>query len=582
MLRPAIFVSCLLWCLPIASLSAADENRNPGTPWPATDALGRQLPVSADVGPLKQDRCVGIFYFLWLGDRFSYGPYDVTKILAADPAALKNADSPLWGARGQYHFWGEPLLGYYNNRDPWVLRRHAHMLADAGIDTLIFDTTNAVTYRDVYRQLCEVFTQIRQEGGRTPRFCFMVNTRAGQTARQIFDDLYKPGHYRDLWFHWQGKPLMICDPAEADAEVKAFFTLRRAHWPFDLVNTHNAWHWESTYPQVYSYDDDPSIPEQVNVAVAQNLRADNGGVTNMSDGNARGRSFHDGQMDRTPGSINWGYNVQEQWDRALQLHPPFVMVTSWNEWIAGRWGNPNGPPVFVDQLDQQYSRDIEPMQGGHGDNYYLQLIANVRRYKGAPPLPPASAACTISIDGDFAQWSEVGPDFTDHVGDTLHRNHVGFGKTNHVNASGRNDLVLMRVARDEENLYFYASTHEPITTPATPHWMTLFLNTDQNAQTGWQGFDFAVNRTTSGDNTAWLEKSVDGATWQRVAEIPCRVAGNELQLAIQRSTLGLPAGRVAFDFKWADNIREPADVMDFYVSGDVAPDGRLLYRYETE
>ena len=29
-----------------------------------------------------------------------------------------------------------------------VLRRHANLLADAGIDTLIFDTTNAVTYRE--------------------------------------------------------------------------------------------------------------------------------------------------------------------------------------------------------------------------------------------------------------------------------------------------------------------------------------------------------------------------------------------------------------------------------------------------
>ena len=219
------------------SLNAAESDHNPGTPWPATDALGRRLPLAAEVGPPREGRFVGIFYFLWCGDRFDYGPYDVTKILARDPAALQKPDSPLWGARGQYHHWGEPLFGYYNIMDPWVLRRHAHLLADAGIDTLIFDTTNAVTYSAVYRKLCEVFTQIRQEGGRTPQFCFMVNTRAGQTARKIYDDLYRPGDYRELWFHWQGKPLMICDPAEADADVRAFFTLRRAHWPFELVNT---------------------------------------------------------------------------------------------------------------------------------------------------------------------------------------------------------------------------------------------------------------------------------------------------------------------------------------------------------
>ena len=35
-------------------------------------------------------------------------------------------------------------------------------------------------------------------------------------------------------------------------------------------------------------------------------------------------------------------------------------------------------------------------------------------------------------------------------------------------------------------------------------------------------------------------------------------------------------------FKWADNVRRPGDVMDFYVSGDVAPDGRFMYHYGAE
>ena len=32
---------------------------NPGVPWPATDALGRELPLTAEVGPPKKDRFVG-------------------------------------------------------------------------------------------------------------------------------------------------------------------------------------------------------------------------------------------------------------------------------------------------------------------------------------------------------------------------------------------------------------------------------------------------------------------------------------------------------------------------------------------
>ena len=47
----------------------------------------------------------------------------------------------------------------------------------------------------------------------------MLNTEAGKTARQIYEELYKPGRYKSLWFRWQGKPLMICDPKDADAEL---------------------------------------------------------------------------------------------------------------------------------------------------------------------------------------------------------------------------------------------------------------------------------------------------------------------------------------------------------------------------
>ena len=83
-----------------------------------------------------------------------------------------------------------------------------------------------------------------------------------------------------------------------------------------------------------------------------------------------------------PGAVNHGYNFQEQWKRAFELEAPFVMVTGWNEWIAGRWGEAGGPLVFVDQFNEEFSRDIEPMKGGHGDNYYYQLVANVRRFKG--------------------------------------------------------------------------------------------------------------------------------------------------------------------------------------------------------
>lgn len=565
---------------------ADDRSANPGVPWPATDALGRTVAVGPAVPPPRPDRFVGIFYFLWLNERRNFsplgrGPCDVARVLAADPDALKKPGSPLWGPFGMPHYWGEPLYGYYLSDDPWVLRRHARLLADAGVDTLIFDTTNAVTYKDVYLKLCEVFHAVREEGGRTPQIAFMVNTKAGETAETIYRDLYEPGLYRDLWFHWRGKPLMVCDPQEASPAVRRFFTLRGAHWPLSMRNTHNAWHWEATYPQPYGYTDDPGEPEQVNVSVAQNLRASDGQVTHMSRLDGRGRGFHDGKADPAPGATDAGRNVQEQWRRALELDPPFVMVTGWNEWVAARLTRPGEPICFVDQFSREFSRDIEPMRGGHGDNFYYQLVDNVRRYKGVPALPEASAPKSIPIGGGFAPWGDVSPEYADDLGDTAPRDHDGAGGLRYVDRSGRNDLAVFKVARDAQNLYFYARCGEPLSPRSDARWMWLLLDVDGDRDTGWEGYDYIVHRVIDADGTVWLEKNDGGWRWTKAARITERVAGRELHLAIPRSALGLPEGDgpVSVDFKWADNLRNPGDVMDFHTSGDVAPEGRFRYRY---
>ncbi|HTL18146.1 MAG TPA: hypothetical protein VL793_12990 [Patescibacteria group bacterium] len=581
---------CLWFCLLIPSVHSQPIAGfpNPGSPWPATDALGRSLPGPADAGFPRSNRWVGIFYFLWHNEpgarsALLNGPYDVSRILQADPDALKKPDSPLWGGTGVSHYWGEPLFGYYRSTDPWVLRRHARLLADAGIDTLIFDTTNARTYPDVYLKLCEVFRAVRQAGSRTPAICFMVNTKAAETAEEIYRTLYKPGLYRELWFQWQGKPLLICDPAVASQELRQFFTLRRAHWPFTMTNTPFAWHWEAAYPQPYGYADDPDQPEQVNVSVAQNLRQSNGKVTNMSAGDARGRSFHHGSEDKAPDALNLGYNFQEQWKRALQLDPPFVMVTGWNEWIAGRWGDPKGAPVFVDQYSQEFSRDIEPMAAGHGDNYYYQLVANVRRFKGMIPLPQASPPKTVHLRRGFEQWRQIAPEFEDAVGDADPRDDDGVGGTHYHSAGAQNDLAAFKVARDARNIYFYARTRQSISFSAGSNCMWLLIDVDANSATGWEGYDFILNRIAPGERKAWLEKNEGGWRWGKVAQVDLAVRGNELALAVPRAALGLPIGKAPFvlDFKWADSLQRPGDVMDFYVSGDVAPEGRFNYRFSS-
>jgi len=233
----------------------------------------------------------------------------------------------------------------------------------------------------------------------------------------------------------------------------------------------------------------------------------------------------------------------------------FIFVTGWNEWFAGRFdefANVKLPVMFVDTFDQEHSRDIEPMRGGHGDNYYYQMASYIRRFKGARALPPASAPKTIDVDGPFSPWSDVGPEYRDNNGDTIHRNHPGYNtQTRYVNTTGRNDIVSSKAARDETNFYFLAVTREPVTPFTDPDWMVLFLDVDGDAATGWQGYDFAVNRRVLDKGRSVVERTANGWNWQPAGEARFRVEGNQLMLAIPRTVLGL-AGvdpRIDMQFK---------------------------------
>ncbi len=50
--------------------------------WPRPDALGRTLVDNAKAGPPRKDKFVGAFYFLWMAQHGTDGPYDIKKILA--------------------------------------------------------------------------------------------------------------------------------------------------------------------------------------------------------------------------------------------------------------------------------------------------------------------------------------------------------------------------------------------------------------------------------------------------------------------------------------------------------------------
>ncbi|MBE0536216.1 MAG: hypothetical protein IH624_11160 [Phycisphaerae bacterium] len=138
---------------------------------------------------------------------------------------------------------------------------------------------------------------------------------------------------------------------------------------------------------------------------------------------------------------------------------------------------------------------------------------------------------------------------------------------------------MCKVAHDAGHLYFYVKTQAPLTPHTDPNWMLLFLDTDQNSGTGWEGYDYLVNYGTIGAGTTMLQKTQAGWNWKDVERVAWKAKGCELELRIPLKSLGLK-GAPAVDFHWADNIQKGNDIVEFAVSGDSAPNRRFNYRFQ--
>ena len=75
-------------------------------------------------------------------------------------------------------------------------------------------------------------------------------------------------------------------------------------------------------------------------------------------------------------------------------------------------GKPYKPFAFVDLYTAEKSRDIEMVKswGNKGDVYYLQMISNIRKFKGMKEQEAPSAPQSFKI-GKFEGWQNVKPEF---------------------------------------------------------------------------------------------------------------------------------------------------------------------------
>jgi len=389
--------------------------------WVATDAVGRTMPDFATVGPVKQDqrRIVGIFYITWHSDGLAgmKSPYtaDVTKVLAADPAARLDGKHPLW-TEGSYH-WGEPECGYFLSKDEYVIRRDMSMLADAGVDVLVMDVTNAVCYWDEWDVVFPVMQKMKAEGNKVPQFCFWAfNGPVITVVQNLYEKIYKAEKYKDLWFYWDGKPLLLYngnpfvdstgvtpqhknpnyDPAaktdtnnphygdpdyteefykDYTKEVKAYFTLRTMWWGYykwngtRFVGAEDNWSFGldmgddavKALPPDQLISTHNGVKEEAAVTPAQHPVSLTGKCWTREKGEPELNEY---DMP-VPTYVPWlgktvehpedyGIYFQERWDEAIKCNPQFLYINDWNEWTAGKYMSEEGKTFQYMRRDVNY------------------------------------------------------------------------------------------------------------------------------------------------------------------------------------------------------------------------------------
>lgn len=575
--------------------------------WVATDGADRQTADASDTRN-PNNRLVGLFYFLWRDADQNV----LSNISPSDhyAAYIEGGVDKLWevmqeGGEGHPHYWAEPYFGYYSSNDEWVLRRHAYMFADAGIDFVFFDTTNNNLHTVSHQALLKVWDEVRKEGYNVPKICFLCGGNAEQ-INELYESIYAQEAYKELWFYWNDKPLlMLTGDANITEEQKNFFTIRYS-WAvgatpwYDQRRGRACWPWSSKWPQAKGFSETGELEQMVVMcgSGAMNGRSERKGRRPQYSGNW---DFGYSVMDTaTP----FGYTFEDQFNNMMKSDPPLIMITGWNEWIAGRWSgagagaggvgmivageyvvssNPNDKQssYYVDQFNPEYSRDIEPMKNGFEDNYYYQMAEYNRIYKGSRAVESAFGQWAIDINGSVGQWYAIGPEYRDYEGDITYRcspGHVGGNENGmYVNFSGRNDIVMAKVSNDSKYLYFYVECADDITAPEGVNWMNLFLNSDCNDSTGWYGYDFILNRTQN-DRYVSVDKFVGTDEWsfERVGQAEYSLNGRVLQIKIEKSLIGFVD---TIDFKWADNSVPTGNIMEFLDQGDAAPNHRYNYRF---
>ena len=632
------------------SLLAGGEQEFTISQLAGTDGLGRAQKTTAGRAAGKY---VGMFYFLWHNDTNQV--YDISKLLEANPdLKYDTVKNPLWALSGSsyyntsvspeiaFHYFEEPLFGYYTSTDRWVIKRHLEMLAYAGIDFLYLDFTNAGYSHKTYGKgeafniypeatyaLMDCILEMQALGYNVPKIVPMVcnpDTNGGTVRRShvvewVYDHYYAYENfkYRDCWFtadatrNPSGKPLLVSytidrnefmNPSAYDA-----FWYRNVVWPTQVnENSYaNGFPWmDYELPQA-NYGGVKNVSVAQHISGAWSSEAYLAREKRMFEYAYRGRSAVGAQkyayQTDSEEEAAYGNNFAEQWENVLASEDAWMItVTGWNEWVAQKL-NLNGQyATFVDTFNTAFSRDLEMMRdaGGYSDNYYMQLASYVRRFKSVSSSRHSDTAMwkrqTVRFD-EISSWDTVQAKYIDFVSDATARNCASVGNAyTYTDDSARNDIAYLKIANDSEYLYILVHAQNQITDyeAGDECWMNLDLST--GAPVGWEGYNFVINRRPENGKTSIEKLGVNESGKITVQTLTNRadyfVSGHDISYRIPLSALEVTSAN-EIQIKACDNIfanrrtdrndgvgvYEFGNAMAFYCGGDSAPVGRLNYAY---
>lgn len=318
-------------------------------------------------------------------DQTGVGKYD--KVDPAERMVGIAYTTWFWKGRqwGKGQTWDLPLLGKYTSYDTDVIYQHGIWLRDAGVDFVFVDWSNNTCYdpatmaasRQDFRTieegtdlLFEVWSQI--EGA--PKICFLMGPgHAGQenvdngNHQKKVDQVYRDyvEKYPDLFFFYEGKPLIICygaTPTQYGTRPRWTDDRFTVRWMTGYVgqqtNLYNPksmasqtyWSWEERGTQTYCVKGHEV--EAVTCTAASRPQG------------AEGQSGYIPAYGRENGAT-----LRRQFQRAIDLGARFAIVVSWNEWTTG------------EQPSLEVSKDIEPSQT-YG-TFYLDLLTElIKQFKG--------------------------------------------------------------------------------------------------------------------------------------------------------------------------------------------------------